>query len=133
MRNADAGRGRLFLDQAKQHDDLRLLRRAIKKRWEIPDDFRSTILSRLQAIVEGEDDEMALKAIAETRALEAQNQKDEHKIVDVRIHRKLSELAGIAADLGIEVDLVADAERACRGGVGRIAEAGDRAESGATD
>ena len=126
MRNADAGRGRLFLDPAKQHDDLRLLRRAIKKRWEIPEDFRTAIVTRLQDLVLSDDDEIALKAIAEARHLEAQNQKDEHKIIDVRVHRKLSELAGIASELGIDVDLVANAERASAGGIGRLEGHGDR-------
>lgn len=112
----DAGRGRLFLDPAKQHDDLRLLRRAIKKRWEIPDEFRDIIVGRLRDIIEtGTDDDIALKAIAEARHLEAQNQKDEHKFVDVQLHKRDAELDAIAAELGVEVHLVEDAERS-RGG-----------------
>lgn len=116
----------MFLDPPKQHDDLRLLRHAIKQRWEIPEDFRGAIVARLRGLIDCEDDEIALKAIAEARHLEAQNQRDEHKIIDVRVHRKLSELAGIAAELGIDVDLVANAERSCGGGPGRIAAEGDR-------
>ena len=116
--NAVAGRGRLFLDPAKQHDDLRLLRRAIKKRWEIPEELRSVIVGRLRDIIESGDDEIALKAIAEARHLESQNQKDEHKLVDVRIHHKITELAEIAGEIGVDLHLVEDAERTRGGGVG---------------
>jgi cellobiose-specific phosphotransferase system component IIB len=115
--NADAGRGRLFLDPARQHDDLRLLRRAIKKRWEIPEEFRSIIVGRLRDIIESGDDEIALKAIAEARHLESQNQKDEHKLVDVRIHHKITELAEIAGEIGVDIDLIQDAERSRSGSV----------------
>ena len=110
----------MFLDPAKKHDDLRLLRRAIKKRWEVPDEFRSIIVGRLREIVESGDDEIALKAIAEVRHLESQNQKDEHKLVDVQLHRKITELAEIAGEIGIDLDLVEDAERSREGGAGRI-------------
>ena len=110
-----AGKGRLFLDPAKKHDDLRLLRRAIKKRWEIPPEFRDIIVGRLREIIEGDDDEIALKAIAEARHLEAQNQKDEHKLVDVHLHAKITELAEIAGEIGVDIDIVEDAERSREG------------------
>jgi hypothetical protein len=116
-----AGKGRLFLDPAKKHDDLRLLRRAIKKRWEIPPEFREIIVGRLREIIEGDDDEIALKAIAEARHLEAQNQKDEHKLVDVHLHAKITELAEIAGEIGVDIDIVEDAERSREGRPG-IAE-----------
>ena len=118
--DGNAGRGRLFLDPAKQHDDLRLLRRAIKKRWEIPAEFREIIVGRLREIIESDDDEIALKAIAEARHLEAQNQKDEHKLVDVRIHHKITELAEIAGEIGVDLNLVEDAERSREGRPGCI-------------
>jgi hypothetical protein len=113
---SDAGRGRLFLDPAKQHDDLRLLRYAIKKRWEIPEEFRGVIVGRLREIVEHGDDEIALKAIAEARQIEAQNQKDEHKIVDVSISNRHAELDAIAADLGLDVGLIEAVARKTSGG-----------------
>ena len=114
------GKGRLFLDPAKQHDDLRLLRRAIKKRWQIPDEFRDVIVGRLRDIIIEADEEIALKAIAEVRHLEAQNQKDEHKIVDVSISARNFELDAIAADLGVEIGIVEDASRKAEIGVGRV-------------
>jgi hypothetical protein len=101
-----AGKGRLFLDPAKQHDDLRLLRRAIKKRWEIPEEFREVIVGRLRDIITEGDEEIALKAIAEVRQLESQNQRDEHKLVDVSLSTRNDRLDAIAADLGIDQGLI---------------------------
>ena len=120
------GRGRLFLDPAKQHDDLRLLRRAIKKRWEIPEEFRDVIVGRLRDIIMESDEATALKAIAEVRHMEAQNQKDEHKIVDVSISARNDRLDAIAADLGIDQGLIESVARETGGG-----DSGDAANAGA--
>lgn len=114
---SESGWGRLFLDPAKQHDDLRLWRRAIRQRWDIDEDFKKVAITRLKRIIEdGEDDEIALKAIAETRHLMAQNQADEHKVVDVHISASHDRLPEIAADLGIEICHLEDAEREAGGG-----------------
>jgi hypothetical protein len=116
---ADSGKGRLFLDPAKQHDDLRLLRRAIKKRWEIPAEFRDVVVGRLRDLIAAGDPEIALKAIAEVRHLESQNQRDDHKVVDVSIAAGNFELDAIASDLGIEVGVVEDATRKAEIGTGQ--------------
>jgi hypothetical protein len=52
--------------------------------------------------------------------MEAQNQKDEHKVIDVRVQTRHDELAGIAADLGIEVGAIEDAARQADCGIGGI-------------
>lgn len=106
----EMGKGRLFIDPAKQHDDLRLLRRAIKKRWQIPEEFKGVIVGRLQDIIENGDDEIALKAIAEVRQMESHNQKDEHKIVDVSINNRNIELDEIAREIGVDLSIVVDAD-----------------------
>jgi hypothetical protein len=122
----------LFIDPAKQHDDLRLLRRAIKKRWEIPAEFRDVVVGRLRDLIEEGDPEIALKAIAEVRHLESQNQRDDHKVVDVSIAAGNFELDAIAADLGIEIGAIEAADRAATGGA--IAAQGDgRATATAPD
>jgi len=57
--------------------------------------------------------------IAASRALiaaEAQNQVDQHKVIDVRIQQRNAELDAIAADLGIETSIVIDAQAASGGG-----------------
>ena len=115
----DAGKGRLFLDPNKTHDDLRLLRMAVRKRWDISEDFRKIALARLAMIVSTGDDDIALKAIAEVRQLESQNQKDEHKVLDVSISARNDELDAIAADLGVEIGVIEAASRQTEGGVDR--------------
>ncbi len=111
-------------DPAKQHDDLRLLRRAIKQRWEIPAEFRSVVVGRLRDLIMEGDPEIALKAIAEVRHLESQNQKDEHKAVDVSLRAEHDRLDEIARDLGIEVGLIEAAERQSGGSVGGVEAVG---------
>jgi len=44
-------------------------------------------------------------------AMEAQNQKDQHKVLDVRVQIRHDQLPGIAADLGIAIADVEDAAR----------------------
>ena len=95
----ETGKGRLLLDRAKWHDDIRLLHVAMKRRWEIDDDFREIIVSRLKDVIQLGDDEIALKAIAESRHMEAQNQRDEHKALDEFSNRVLE----LADRFGIDV------------------------------
>jgi hypothetical protein len=65
-------------------------------------------------------------------AAESQNQRDDHKVVDVSIATRHDELDAIAADLGIEIGLVEAADRAATGGA--ITAQGDgRATAAATD
>lgn len=111
-----AGRGRLFLDPAKHSDDLRLFAMAIKQRWKIDEAYRNEAVERLREIMQSSNDEIALKAIAQVRALEAQNQKDEHKVIDVHVSARLNQLDALAADLGIEVEAIEDATRQASGG-----------------
>ena len=90
---------------------MRLLRRAINKRWDIPDEFKGLIVGRLKTIITQGSDEIALKAIAEIRHLELQNQKDEHKVIDVKLALRNTDLDEIASDLGIEISVIEDASR----------------------
>jgi hypothetical protein len=92
---------------------------AVRKRWDISEDFRKIALARLAMIVSTGDDDIALKAIAEVRQLESQNQKDEHKVLDVSISARNDELDAIAADLGVEIGVIEAASRQTEGGVDR--------------
>jgi hypothetical protein len=49
-------------------------------------------------------------------AAESQNQRDDHKVVDVSIAAGNFELDAIAADLGIEIGAIEAADRAATGG-----------------
>jgi hypothetical protein len=111
IESESSGRGRLLLDPAKWNDDLRLLRMANRQRWKIDDDFKDVAMARLKTIVMDGDDEIALKAIAEARHMESQNQKDEHKVVDVNVQTRHDRLDAIAIDLGLDLGLIESASR----------------------
>lgn len=102
------------MDRAKLHDDLRLLGKALKQRWEIPDDFRGVVISRLRDMIENSpDDEIVLKAIVQIRNMEAQNQKDEHSKAVAALESlssKLSDLASGAKPRAIGENASADAD-----------------------
>jgi hypothetical protein len=98
-----SGWGRLFLDRAKLHDDLRLLGVALTRRWDIGDEFKEVIIDRLQSIIiHSEDDEIALKAIGQVRQMEAQNQRDEH----AHMNEFLQNAIELAKQCGIDVTVL---------------------------
>lgn len=91
--------GEILDDGPKLHDDLRLVGRAVKQRWPIPEEKRVAILSRLFRIVEeNPEDEVAIKAIAQLRGMEQQNQKDEQTQL---LHNDRNRFLEIATRLGI--------------------------------
>jgi hypothetical protein len=91
----------LFLDRSKFHDDLRLLGKALSQRWDIPDEFRQTIVGRLRDIIENSvDDEMVLKAIVQVRNMEGQNQKDEHCKAVLALESLTNRIADMASRAG---------------------------------
>lgn len=79
-------------------------------------------------IIEHGTDDIALKAISEIRQMEAQNQKDEHKVVDIGIQLKDDDVVAIAAELGIDAGIVVDASRIADGDAESV-EAETEAES----
>ena len=108
--------------------DTRMIAQAIERRYPISPEFRSILIKRLINIVASKDAKNR-EAIAAARALlaaEAQNQADEHKVVDVSLSARNVELDRIAADLGIEPHLIVDGA-AASSGVDRSVE-GDPAD-----
>ena len=87
--------------------EMRMIERAIKNRW-LTDDLKADALAAIQRGLRCSDDRAAQTAVRNLIAMEAQNQKDEHKVIDVRVTTRHDQLAGIAADLGIEVGLIED-------------------------
>jgi hypothetical protein len=69
--------------------------------------------------LESGDPRAEATAVKNVIAMESLNQKDEHKVIDVRVTTRHDELAGIAADLGIEVGVVEDASRQANSGIER--------------
>jgi hypothetical protein len=84
--------------------------RAIEQRWPISNEVRQGLIRQMLRIVGSEtasprEKTSAFKALL---AAEAQNQSDEHKVIDVKTRN--IELDAIAAELGIETSIVLDAE-----------------------
>ena len=83
--------------------EARLLSRAVRRRWDIPQDQLGATLLRLYELRDyGESDAVKIAASRAIILCEAQNQSDEHKVVDVRIQQEHARLDAIAAELGID-------------------------------
>lgn len=92
--------------------EMRLANRAIKNRWDVPpEEMKKTIERACYLRDNGIEESTQTAAIRAIVSMVGQNQKDEHKVIDVRVVTRNDELAGIAADLGIEIGLVEDAAR----------------------
>ncbi len=101
--------------------EARLINRAVRNRWDIPVEEMQKTIERVVYLRDNADDEaVQMAAVRAIVSMVGQNQKDEHKVIDVRVQTRHDELAGIAADLGIEVDLVENAARQTGGGVAGI-------------
>ena len=109
--------------------DTRMMARAIEQRWPIKPEIREAIVRRLLRVI-ADPQSTPREVTAASRAIlaaEAQNQSDEHKLIDASIQRRDNELAAIAADLGIEACLVIDAERTSSAGDSFLDAGKDRA------
>ena len=103
--------------------DTRLLRRAMKQRWPISEQYKTAVVNRqvkiAAGLVPGTTPKEETDAFKSLLFAEKQNQSDEHKVIDVHVTTRHDQLLGIAADLGIEIGVIEHAER--QGG-GRIAD-----------
>jgi uncharacterized Ntn-hydrolase superfamily protein len=86
-----------------------MVERAIKNRW-LTDDLKGEAIEAIRRGLRSGDDRAEQSAVRSLIAMEAQNQKDEHKVIDVRVETRNDELSGIAADLGIDISLIESAE-----------------------
>jgi hypothetical protein len=91
----------------------RMEAKAMQQRWPIRDEYREAVIKRnVKIILNPNSSERAVAAASKVIiAAEAQNQADEHKVIDVRVITRNDELDGIAADLGIEIGLVEAVQR----------------------
>jgi hypothetical protein len=99
----------------------RMEARAMQQRWPIRDDYREALIKRnMKIILNPNSTERAVAAASKVMlAAEAQNQSDEHKVIDVRVTTRNDRLDGIAADLGLEIGLIEAAEREADLGIDR--------------
>ena len=91
----------------------RMEARAMEQRWPTKPEYREALIRRnMKIIADPKSTERAIVAASKViLAAEAQNQSDEHKVIDVRVTTRNDRLDGIAADLGIEIGLIEAAQR----------------------
>jgi hypothetical protein len=96
-----------------------MMARALTQRWPLSPEYRNIIVKQLMKVIADPQSSPREKTSAAKAlmAAEQQNQADEHKLVDVRIHHKITELAEIAGEIGVDIDLIQDAERSRSGSV----------------
>jgi hypothetical protein len=84
--------------------------KALTQRWPLTKEQREAAVKRmLRVLVDpNASHREATSAVKALASLEAQNQSDEHKVIDVKTRN--IELDAIAAELGIETSIVLDAE-----------------------
>lgn len=93
----------------------RLLGRAVR-RWPVPEHEKLRVMETLFELASnGVEESTRIAACRTIIAAEAQNQSDEHKLVDVRIKQEHARLDAIAAELGIDRGLIESAERQAGG------------------
>ena len=92
--------------------EARLYGRAIKSRWDVPAEAKAAVVNTLLEIAQSAEckESARVSACNGLIAAEAQNQRDEHKVVDIELAKRNSELDAIAADLGIDPRLIVDGQ-----------------------
>jgi hypothetical protein len=101
---------------------LLLLERAVKRRWNIDCEAAAQTVNDL---LRSPDERIAARAAAIAAVMEGQNQKDEHKVLDVRVQIRHDQLPGIAADLGVDIAAIEDVTRQANSSAGNAASESD--------
>jgi hypothetical protein len=105
--------------------DTRMMARALTQRWPIKPEIREAIVKRLLRVI-ADPQSSPREVTAAARALmsaEAQNQSDEHKVLDVEhATARDTQLSAIAADLGIDPRLIVDASNETDRGIEGVKE-----------
>ena len=92
--------------------EMKLVNRAIRNRWEIPPDEMQKTMERAFHLRDNATDENTqMAAVRSIVSMVGQNQKDEHKVIDVRVVTRNDDLSGIALELGIDISLIEAAAR----------------------
>jgi transcriptional regulator of acetoin/glycerol metabolism len=92
--------------------DTRMMEKALKQRWPMTEEKRAIVINALLDVIQTSDKPREITAAA--RALmsaEAQNQTDEHKLIDA-ISNDHDRISQIAIDLGIDPNLIVDGSAA---------------------
>lgn len=84
--------------------ELQALETAVRRRYPV-DAVQAA--KTVNAFLGSTDPRIALRAASIAAMMESQNQKDEHKAIDVSIHLDHNRLSQVAAELGIDPHLIA--------------------------
>jgi hypothetical protein len=94
--------------------------RAIMQRWPMTENVRKAVIAKLVNVLTdpASSKREIISAAKALMSAEQQNQSDEHKVVDIGTAQQRNDrLAGIAADLGLDPDVVLTIEGQASGGV----------------
>jgi cell division protein FtsX len=92
--------------------EARLINRAVVNRWPVPAEQMRKTIERVVYLRDNADDEaVQMAAVRAIVSMVGQNQKDEHKVIDVRVVTRNDQYDAIAAELGIAPDLIEHAAR----------------------
>ena len=73
--------------------------------------LREAMIEKLPDDLRSDDPRVRNAARKVVLEMEAQNQRDQHKVIDVRVVTRNDQLPGIAAELGVDFSLVESAAR----------------------
>lgn len=88
--------------------ELQMLETAIRRRWAVDTEKAARTVNKY---LDHPDPRIAVRVASIAVMMEGQNQKDEHKLVDVEIQQQHARLDVVAAELGIDQSTI---EATCR-------------------
>jgi hypothetical protein len=87
---------------------------AVRRRWNIDTEKAA---AQVNELINDPDPRISVRALGIAALMEGQNQKDEHKLLDVSVETRHDRLDAIAADLGIEASFIKAIEAGSDSGV----------------
>ena len=92
--------------------ETRMISKALTQRWPIKPEYRAGLITQMMKVIADPNTSPREKTAAAKAILaaEKQNQDDEHKIIDISIQARNLELDELAADLGVEISVIENAE-----------------------
>jgi len=85
--------------------ELLTIERSIKKRW-LTDTMKPEAMAAVERALTCGDPRAELRAAQILVSMEAQNQSDEHKVIDVNVATRNDNLDEIAANLGLDIGII---------------------------
>ena len=99
-----------------------MLEMAVRRRFDIDTEKAARKVNQL---MDSNDERIATRVLAIAALMESINQKDQHKVIDVHVTKRLDRLDGIAAGLGVDVSVIENAQREAGGCIGGTKDQGE--------